>query len=84
MKSPNNGGDRAPTGQPLSANETSGTGTELYLTELLGERVPWGFASNPCCFQDYRFLPTNSQQGPVLKKMTTQLVEHGEEKPVPT
>lgn len=37
MKSPNNEGDKAPPGHPLSQNEVSSTGIGLYLIELLTE-----------------------------------------------
>ena len=40
MKSPNNGGDRGPTGHLLSPNEASSTGIGLYLE--VGEGCPMG------------------------------------------
>lgn len=40
MKSPNGGGDRAPTGHLLSPNEVFRTENVLHLSELLAKWVP--------------------------------------------
>lgn len=64
MKSPNNGGDRVPTGYLLSANEGTTTGIGIHLTELLAKVIPWESSNNPGCSQDYRMLFTNRQASP--------------------
>jgi hypothetical protein len=40
MKSPNNGGDRVPTGHLLSTNKASSTGTRLHPIDLLAKEIP--------------------------------------------
>ena len=56
MKSPNNEGDRVPTGHLLSPNEASSTRIGLYLIELLAKEGPMRPLNNPCFCKGNRLL----------------------------
>ena len=84
MKSPNNGGDRAPTGHLSSPNEVSNTGHELQLIKFLGE----GVHENPQTYQavakatGYSLLTHGKAL--LLKRTHIQHIEHGQVKLMPT
>ena len=87
MKSPNNGGDRVPTGHLLSPNEASSTGTALHSIELLAKGVSWNSPKTQavtktmgCSLQADSIGGT----GELLRTTPTQLIENGEVKLVPT
>ena len=70
MNYPNNEGNRASIGYPLSPNEAPSTETGLYIMELLAEGVPGESPNNPGHCQDCRLLCTNWQLGSAVKDKT--------------
>ena len=70
MKSPNNGGDRAPSGYLLSPNEDSRTMNGLHVIGLSVKGVPQESSNNPYSLQDYYLLSINRQQGPIAEDNT--------------
>lgn len=64
MRSPNNRGDRVPTGHLLSPNGASGIGTGLHSIELLAKWVPRKLQITQA-IEVSKLFCTNGQQGPI-------------------
>ena len=84
IKSFNNEQERIPTGYFLSPSKASNTGTGLYPMELLAKYVAWKSPNNLSGCQDNRLLSANGQQGPLLKTIPVQYIEHGKIELMPT
>ena len=82
--STNNEGERVPSEHLLSLNEASSTKTGLYPMELLAKYVAWKSPNNLSGCQDNRLLSANGQQGPLLKTIPIQYIEHGKIELMPT
>ena len=64
------------TGHLLSQNEVSIPEIRLHLIELLAEAFSLESTNNPDCFQDCSLQPDGKVLS--LKKIPTQLTEHGD------
>lgn len=67
MKSPNNSGDRVPSGYLLSLYEAFSTRIGLHLTGLLARGAPWESTKNPGYYQNYTLFFTNWKQSPIAE-----------------
>lgn len=85
MQSPNNKGDRVPTGHLLLQNEAPNTRNGLYLIEVKKvKKVPQEYPNNTGYCQTIGCSPQTNIKVPLVKTISTQLSEHGEFELVPT
>ena len=78
MKLPNNGWGRATAEHLSSPNETSITGTDLHLIELLAKEVPWEPPNNKAVAKTIHCSPKTGDKTLLLKRTPIQLIDHRE------